>query len=1086
MAKDSKAIDSSASEDPRERAAQQKPGRGESADAFAELSAQEALAKLESAPEGLSAEEARRRLGVYGPNTLEEKRVPLWRRLLTYFWGPIPWMIEVAAVLSAVNEDWRSFGVILLMLFINGGVGFWQEKSAADALDALKGQLALKARVRRDNRWIEIDAADLAPGDVVRIQLGDITPADVKLLEGDYLSVDQSALTGESLPVTKNEGNIAYSSTAVKEGEMIAVVCATGANTFFGRTAKLVESAGAESHFQRAVLRIGNTLVISAIALSALLVVVEIYRGVALLQLLSFVLIVVVASIPVALPAVLSVTMALGALALSRMKAVVSRLEAIEEMAGVDVLCADKTGTLTQNKLTAGDPVIFEAQDAAELILAAALASKKENRDAIDDAVIAALPDAKALEPYRQTRFTPFDPKHKRTEAAVKAADETVFSVTKGAPQVIVEMCHLQEDALERANKAIDEAARKGFRTLGVARSDDNGASWRLLGVLPLYDPPRDDSEATLANARDHGIIVKMVTGDNTAIAREIARQVGLGTNIHPAAALLQGGNEDGGPRLARAIEEADGFAEVFPEHKFNIVKALQDKGHIVAMTGDGVNDAPALRQAEVGIAVSGATEAARDAASLVLIEAGLSVIVQAVEEARRIFARMTSYTIYRIAMTLSIMVFVVLTMIVYYDYPLTIIMIILLALLDDIPIMTIAWDNTELSPKPVRWQMDRLLIISVMFGTLALAQSFALFILARSVFGIGVAETQTMMFLRFIVGGHLLLLVSRTRRPFWRRPHPSWQLLSAVVATQIVGVLFVWFGWLMQPISLAAIGLIWAYDIVWMLAMDAVKLGAYHILDRRRERRPIREARRRSRPARAGGRPGRAAVPLHLVRVAPIQFADLAAGVAISGLTMIGLSGFASTVMAAVATVVLGLALLLRGRALLVDSARLASLPSAASVPADPFGVVSWLGVALIGGGGALLGALVLLGGPVTVLTPSAIIGFGVAFVLSGNSRSRLYALELAILAWAPVLFTGREILTRRMDQAFAKNQMLAGLAASLLGLIAVAGINAMTLSLVALLVLGLALASPQRIVSSAAEPRYEPDEGQGAVRGP
>ncbi|AWN17140.1 plasma-membrane proton-efflux P-type ATPase [Salinisphaera sp. LB1] len=805
------------------------------ANAFASLDNDAALAKLDSSSDGLSEDQASERLDQYGANQLSEQHTPLWRVLLSYFWGPIPGMIEIAAVLSAVNGDWDSLAVIVAMLIINGGIGFWQEKSAADALASLKGQLALKARALRDGTWREIEAALLVPGDIVRLRLGDVVPADVKLLEGDYLSIDQSALTGESLPANKKNGDLAYSSTLIKEGEMVAVVCATGAHTAFGKTAKLVESAGATSHFQRAVLHIGNLLIISAGALSALLVGVEIARGMPVLELLSFVLIVVVASIPVALPAVLSVTMALGALALSRMKAIVARLESIEEMAGVDMLCTDKTGTLTQNRLTLGEPTLLDAAEDDDIVLYGALASRAENRDAIDTAIIEALPDASVLKQYQQTRFKPFDPTHKRTEASIQTQDGTEFQVSKGAPQVIFELCDLSGEARTRAQKVVDSAAARGFRTLGVATSRADGG-WHCLGILPLYDPPREDSKQTLANARAHGIAVKMITGDNTAIAREIARDLDMGTNIHPAGALLmdESGQRGVSAEAAQAIEDADGFAEVFPEHKFAIVKALQDAGHIVAMTGDGVNDAPALKQAEVGIAVSGATDAARSAASLILTAPGLSVIIGAVEEARRIFERMMSYTIYRISMTLSIMVFVVLTMLIYNSYPLTTIMIILLALLDDIPIMTIAWDNAETSQKPVRWQMDRLLAISSVMGALSLAQSFGLYLLARDVFGVGLAQTQTMMFLAFIAGGHLLLFVTRSRHPLWRPPYPSWQLFTAIVGTQIAGVCFVTFGWLMPSISWAAIGLIWLYEIAWMMLMNFAKLGTYRLVEQR------------------------------------------------------------------------------------------------------------------------------------------------------------------------------------------------------------------------------------------------------------
>ncbi len=805
-------------------------------DVFEKLTAKETLSKLQCSTAGLSAEEAQQRLETYGPNTITEKHISLWRRLFMYFWGPIPWMIEIAGVLSGVDNDWNSFFIIIAMLVINGGIGFWEEKSASDALDALKGQLALKARVLRDGSWREINAAELVPGDVIRLRLGDVAPADVKLLEGEYLSIDQSALTGESLPVTKKVDDPAYSGTSIKEGEMVAVVYATGSNTFFGRTAKLVESAGAESHFQKAVLRIGNILIASAGALSVILVLVEATRGAHLLTLLSFVLIVVVASIPVALPAVLSVTMALGALALSKMKAIVSRLESIEEMAGVDVLCSDKTGTLTQNKLTLGDPVVLEAEESAEVVLCGALASKEENQDAIDSAVVHGLANRDDLKSYSQKNFVPFDPTHKRTEATVEAQDGKSFKVAKGAPQVIAEMCHPADEIREKAQSAVDDAAKRGFRTLGVARSMDDGQSWQFLGILPLYDPPREDSKQTIREAHEHGISVKMVTGDNVAIAREISQELGMGSKIQSAAALLE--YEKSGrhaeAQVAQAIEKADGFAEVFPEHKYAIVKSLQDSGHIVAMTGDGVNDAPALKQAEVGVAVSGATDAARSAASLILTAPGLSVIIRAVEEARRIFHRMMSYTIYRVAMTLSIMVFVVLTMLIYNEFPLTTIMIILLALLDDIPIMTIAWDNADLSPKPVRWEMNKLMVISVVLGALALAQSFMLYLLVRYTFSLELSEIQTLMFLRFIVGGHLLLFVTRTRHPFWKPPYPSWQLLSAIAATQLVGVLFVGLGWLMSPISWTAIGLIWGYDIVWMVAMDVAKLATYKLTEHR------------------------------------------------------------------------------------------------------------------------------------------------------------------------------------------------------------------------------------------------------------
>lgn len=798
------------------------------------LTIEAAVSQLDSSDQGLSAAEARQRLAQVGPNALQEVKVSLLTRFLGYFWGPIPWMIEVAAVLSALVRHWDDFTIILALLVFNAAIGFWQEYKASNALDALKSQLALKARARRDGQWNEIDATALVPGDIIRLRLGDIIPADVKLIDGQYLAVDQSALTGESLPVNKKAGEVAYSGSIAKQGEMVALVTATGGDTFFGRTAKLVEGAGAVSHFQKAVLAIGDYLIYLSLALVAVLVSVQLFRHAPLLDLVQFALILTVASIPVAMPAVLSVTMAVGALALSKMKAIVARLQSIEEMAGVDILCSDKTGTLTQNQLTLGDPEVFGAKDAQALILAGALASKAENKDAIDLAVIGGLSDPKALDGFTQTGFTPFDPVSKRTEGQIKDADGNTFKTTKGAPQVIVELTKLAGEDAARARQLVDDFAAKGYRTLGVARSDDDGGRWAFLGILPLFDPPREDSAQTIQGAREHGIQVKMVTGDNVAIAREISGQLGMGKNIQPATDLFVGDSSMAPPDAAERIDKADGFAEVFPQHKYGIVKTLQDRDHLVAMTGDGVNDAPALKQADVGIAVSGATDAARAAADLILTAPGLSTIISAVEEARRIFERMNSYAIYRITETIRIMFFVVLAMIVFNFYPITAVMIILLAFFNDVPIMAIAYDNTWLDPKPVRWDMRRVLTVSTVLGLIGVVETFGLLWIAKEWMHMPVDHIQTFIFLKLAVAGHLTLFVARTHQPFWRRPFPSPLLLWSAIATKILATLFVIFPFgLMTAISWFDVGLIWVYCIVWMFIEDLAKLAVYKRLNR-------------------------------------------------------------------------------------------------------------------------------------------------------------------------------------------------------------------------------------------------------------
>jgi H+-transporting ATPase len=787
---------------------------------------------LDTAARGLTSEQAAQRLAQYGYNEITEKKANPLLKFFGYFWGPIPWMIEVAGALSAVLRHWADLIIIVVLLVFNGVLGFWEEYQAGNAIEQLKRNLALKARVLRDGKWSEVDARVLVPGDVVRLRLGDVIPADVKLFEGDYLSVDQSALTGESLPVDKKAGDAAYSGSVAKQGEMVGVVTATGMNTYFGRTARLVGAAHAVSHFQRAVLTIGDYLIYISLALVGVLMIVELDRGRPAIQLVQFALILTVASIPVAMPAVLSVTMAIGALALSKMKAIVSRLESIEEMAGMDILCSDKTGTLTQNRLTLGDPVPFGEASVEELILAGALASKEEDRDAIDLAIFEGLKDRSVFDGYHQTAFIPFDPVRKRTEATIQDASGRTFKVAKGAPQVILEMSRRDGALAAKVNEQVNVLAARGFRTLGVARSQDGGG-WTFLGLLPLLDPPREDAAATIAEAQAHGIEVKMVTGDNLAIAREISSQLGLRDNIQVAADVMRDG--DGREVVAdnaTRVERAGGFAQVFPEHKYRIVKLLQERDHLVGMTGDGVNDAPALKQADVGIAVSGATDAARAAADLVLTAPGLSVIIKAVEAARRIFERMNSYAIYRVTETIRIMIFIVLAMVVYDFYPITAIMIILLALLNDLPIMTIAYDNTWLDPKPVRWQMHRVLRVASVLGSVGVIETFLLLVLAKSYFGVGQAQLQSVIFLKLLVAGHMTLFVARTKRPFLSSPYPALLLLGAILSTQVIGALIVGLGLFVAAIPWSWVGYIWLYCIVWIFIEDLAKLIVYHHLD--------------------------------------------------------------------------------------------------------------------------------------------------------------------------------------------------------------------------------------------------------------
>jgi H+-transporting ATPase len=785
--------------------------------------------RLGSSQDGLTQVEAKKRLAQYGPNEIEEKKVNPLLQLLSYFWGPIPWMIEAAVILSGVLRHWPDFIIILVLLLANAGIGFWEEHQAGKAIAALKAELAIKARVLRDGKWITPPSRELVPGDVIRLRLGDIVPADARLLDGDPIEVDQSALTGESLPATRKSGEAVFSASIIRQGEIGALVYATGAKTFFGKTAELVQEAQTVSHFQKAVLKIGTFLIILAAALVALITVVSILRGDPILDTLQFALVLTVAAIPVAMPTVLSVTMAVGARLLATKKAIVSRLVAIEELAGVDVLCTDKTGTLTQNKLTLGEPFTVNDLPAEQVILSAALASRADDADAIDLAVLGGLKSKTALHGYKVVHFQPFDAVRKCTEATVTGANGASFKVTKGAPQVILELSTNASKVKADVDTAVNEFAARGFRSLGVARAEGTGP-WQFLGVLPLFDPPRKDAKATIATAFQMGVDVKMVTGDALAIAEETAKTLGMGSDILDASGL---GNTKRKETVATAksIENADGFAQVFPEHKFHIVDVLQKRGHIVGMTGDGVNDAPALKKADCGIAVSDATDAARAAASIVLTTPGLTVIIDAIKESRRIFQRMNSYAIYRIAETLRVLLFITAVILIFNFFPVTAIQIVMLALLNDGAILSIAYDNVRYKDQPEAWNMRLVIGIATVLGVVGPIAAFGLFYLGKEVFLLDHAQLQTLMYLTLSVAGHLTIFLARTRGPFWSI-RPARVLLLAVLGTQTLATLIAVYGVFMTSIGWGYAAFVWGYALAWFLVTDRAKLVAYRVLD--------------------------------------------------------------------------------------------------------------------------------------------------------------------------------------------------------------------------------------------------------------
>lgn len=788
------------------------------------ISFEELLNRLSSDINGLSSLEAEKRLHQYGLNEVTEKKVNPLIKFIRYFWGPIPWLIEVAIILSSIIQHWEDLGIITALLVLNAVVGFWQEHKADNAIELLKEKLALKARVLRDNKWHEISAKELVPGDIIHISSGDIVPADSKIV--NEISLDESVLTGESLPVDKKASDIAYSGSIVVQGETNALVTSTGLNTYFGKTAQLIEKAKTQSFLQKTVIKIGDYLIVLAALMITTIFIAALFRHESFFATLQFALVLVVASIPVALPAVLSVTMAVGAVALAKKEAIVSKLVAIEEMAGVDILCADKTGTITKNELTLGEIKSFGKFKDENILLCAALASQRDSKDPIDTAILSKTTE-KSIEigKYKLIKFKPFDPVSKRTEALIRNSKE--FKVSKGATQVILSLTGNDAKITSKMNEYVDKLAEKGYRTLGVAKTDESG-KWQYMGLLGLYDPPREDSAETIKKAQSMGVKVKMVTGDHIAIAKEISKLANLGTNIIVPEDFV----DKPDIKAKRVVEETDGFAEVFPEHKYHIVELLQDKGHMVSMTGDGVNDAPALKKANVGIAVAGATDAAKSAASIVLTRPGISVIVDSIKESRKIFQRMNNYAIYRITETIRVLFFITLSILIFQFYPVTALMIVLLALLNDAPIMTIAYDNVKYSDKPEKWDLNVILGIATFLGVLGVIESFLVLYLGIHILNLSLPVLQSFIYLKLSVAGQLTVLMARTRGHFWEI-RPATQLLTAIVCTQITATLITVYGILLPAMGWFLAAIIWAEALTAFFIIDAVKVRFYKLLKR-------------------------------------------------------------------------------------------------------------------------------------------------------------------------------------------------------------------------------------------------------------
>nr|AST11796.1 plastid transparent testa 13 [Gossypium hirsutum] len=812
--------------------------------------------------DGLTTEAAEQRLSIFGYNKLEEKQESKILKFLGFMWNPLSWVMEAAAIMAIAlangggkPPDWQDFVGIITLLIINSTISFIEENNAGNAAAALMARLAPKAKVFRDGKWSEEEASILVPGDIISIKLGDIIPADARLLDGDPLKIDQSSLTGESLPVTKGPGDSIYSGSTCKQGEIEAVVIATGVHTFFGKAAHLVDSTNQQGHFQKVLTAIGNFCICSiAVGMITEIIVMYPIQDREYRPGIDNLLVLLIGGIPIAMPTVLSVTMAIGSHRLSLQGAITKRMTAIEEMAGMDVLCSDKTGTLTLNKLSVDKNLIeifAKGVDPDTVVLMAARASRLENQDAIDAAIVGMLADPKeARAGIQEVHFLPFNPTDKRTALTYIDNQGRMHRVSKGAPEQILNLAHNKSELERRVHAVIDKFAERGLRSLAVAyqevpdgRKESSGGPWQFIGLMPLFDPPRHDSADTIRRALNLGVNVKMITGDQLAIAKETGRRLGMGTNMYPSSSLLGQNKEESIAALPvdELIEKADGFAGVFPEHKYEIVKRLQARKHICGMTGDGVNDAPALKKADIGIAVADATDAARSASDIVLTEPGLSVIISAVLTSRAIFQRMKNYTIYAVSITIRIVLgFMLLALIWKFDFPPF--MVLIIAILNDGTIMTISKDRVKPSPLPDSWKLAEIFATGIILGGYLAMMTVIFFWAAYKTdffprtFGVkslqktdrkDIKMLASAVYLQVSIISQALIFVTRARSwSFLERPGLL-LVLAFVVAQLIATLIAVYANWgfaAIEGIGWGWAGVIWLYNLIFYIPLDFIK----------------------------------------------------------------------------------------------------------------------------------------------------------------------------------------------------------------------------------------------------------------------
>lgn len=795
---------------------------------FKEISIEQTYEFLSANENGLTDEDVKQRITFFGPNAITEKKKNPFVEFFSRYWGPMPWLLELAMVLSIILKHDLEGIIIFVLLTVNAIIGFMHSRGSQKAVELLKQRLAIKAKVLRNGEWVTDDSSQVVPGDVMIIKMGDIVPADAKIISGD-IAIDESALTGESLPIDKQPLDIVYSGAVVRRGEARCIVINTGQNTYFGKTAELVKIAKPKSHQEEIMMAIVKYMMYLGIAASIIVGGYAFIHNEHFLVIMTFVVVFLMGAVPVALPAVMTIVQAATGVQLAKSNVLVTRLDSIEDAASISVLCLDKTGTITENKLSVTDSIPFSGYSKEDSTQLAALASRAEGMDLIDVAIIDYAKASKVdTNSHQQVSYTPFNPAIRRTEAIIQH-NGSQFKVVKGASQVILPMCSgVTEELKAKVDETIADFSRKGYRTIAVARSKDNDFdTLDFVGLLPLSDPPRADSAKMIAEMKSLGVKPIMLTGDNMAIAQEIAKNVGIGENIIRLADIEKLSHED----QAKKVASSDGFAEIYPEDKYRIVKLLQENGYMVGMTGDGVNDAPALKQAEMGIAVSNATDVAKASASVVLLEPGVRVIVEAIERSRETYQRMLTWVINKVTKVIQVVgLLTVGFFMVHHQMVLSMLGMALLVFANDFVTMSLATDNVQHTANPNAWDVLNITYASLLIGILLVVEGIAAVIWGQTYFGLGhhgLKHLQTWIMLMLVFTSQFRVMIVRERKFFWSSI-PGNALILSTVGALIGFVLLGIYGVIITPIPANEVFSILLFSLIFTFAIDFPKYAAF------------------------------------------------------------------------------------------------------------------------------------------------------------------------------------------------------------------------------------------------------------------